>query len=340
MESQKPNSQPNEIDLAYLFSRIGAFFTSLGSALVSLLALARRTPLENKGIFAAAIVISLAAGLGYRVFLDAKYFETSMILSCNYLNKRLVDNTVQKLNQLAAQSDRSGLAKELNISDSLAKKLLKFDAKPFVAERDVIELEVLKEQLKSVQAASRNEQVIEQVLNRIEIENRHAFELTIRTSSPTAVSELQGAIVNYLRTKDYIKRRVEVTRENLLAKRNKLMRDLAKLDSLKIIIYDNYKSMADQARQGSNNVILSDKSVTDPVEIYGEDRRIYDQLQIVNYDIYLQPDFEIVDGFAEYDEPASLSLRAAMVISLLVGVALGYVIVALVSLNRYLESVK
>jgi len=180
-----------------------------------------------------------------------------MILSSDYLNKRLVDNSIEKLNLLAGEENKHGLAKVLNISDSLASNIVEFKARPFVSEGDLIELEVLKEQLKNAQANAKNEKVIAQVVERIEIENRHAFEITVKTYNPTFIGALQSALVNHFKNNEYIKRRIEINKTNLLEKKTKLFHDLQKLDSLKFIIFDNYKSMAAQSRQGSNNVILA-----------------------------------------------------------------------------------
>jgi hypothetical protein len=337
MENQRQNTSSDEIDLGRLFSKIGDFFANIGIGFIRLLALIRRVPLENKLVFTLILSASVVIGISYANLLSKNYYESTMILSSDYLNKRLVDNTIEKLNLLANEENKSGLAKLFNISDTLADNILEFTAKPFVAEQDLIELEVLKERLKSVQADAKNDQVITQVINRIEIENRHAFEITVRTLNPTVINNLQTALVNYFRNNKYIKRRIEITRENLLEKKQKVTGDLQKLDSLKSVIYDNYKNMAMQSKQGSNNVIL-DKAVTDPIEIYKQDTDLYNELQQINSKLYLQPDFEIVDGFTEFSEPSSASSLKIIVTAFLVGIGIGYVLIALASFNQYLAS--
>lgn len=337
MENQKLNSS-DEIDLGQLFSKIGDFFIQIGLGIMRFFALLRRIPLENKPLFIVVIIISVIAGFSYSRFIKKKFYESTMILSSDYLNKRLVDNTIEKLDLLASEENKHGLAKVLNISDSLAGNIVEFTAKPFIAEKDLIEMEVLKEQLKNAQANAKNEKVIEQVVKRIDIENRHAFEITVRTYNPTLIGELQKALVNHFRNNEYIRRRIEINKTNLLEKKTKLFHDLQKLDSLKFIIFDNYKSMAAQSRQGSNNVILSDKSVTNPIEIYNQDLNLYNELQDINEEIYLQSDFEVVDGFTEFSEPSSASLRKIISVSILIGIGLAYLTVALSAFDRYLAS--
>ncbi len=333
MENQP---QSEEIDLGQIFAKIGNFLKDIGLGLIRFLALLRSTPLKNKTLF---IVVTLAGavwGYSYSSFLRKKYYDSSMILSSEYLNKRIVDNSINKLNQLAAEASPSGLANVLHISDSLAANIIRFESKPFVAEKELIEIEVLKEQLKSAQL--KNQVVIDQIIKRIEIENQHAFEFTVRTFSPTVVKPLQDALVNYFKNNDYTKKRIQINHENLIAKKDKLKRESSKLDSLKKVIFSNYKTMAEQSRQGSNNVILSDKAVTNPIEIYSEDLKLYNQLQIIEREIYIQPDFEVVDGFTEFSEPASDRRLKTIVIAMLIAFGLGYVIVGLKQFNRYLAT--
>lgn len=338
MENQQQKTS-DEIDLGQLFIKIGVFFKSIGIAIIRFLALLRNTPLQNKTFFAVLIFLGGALGFVYSTVLKKKFYDSSMILSSEYLNKRIVDNSIDKLNLLADEETAKGLAKVLNISDSLAKNIVKFEAKPFVSERELIEIEVLKEQLKSAQVNNKNQEVVNQVIRRIQIENQHAFEFTVRTYNPTTIKPLQDALVSYFKTNDYIKNRIQINHDNLVAKRDKLQRESNKLDSLKTVIYSNYKTMAEQSRQGSNNVILSDKAVTNPIEVYNEDLNLYDQMQAIKRGIFLQPDFEVIDGFTEFNEPASASRIKIITTGMLIGFVLSYLFVALKRLDKYLAAV-
>ncbi|HMI67341.1 MAG TPA: hypothetical protein VK517_14955 [Cyclobacteriaceae bacterium] len=339
MESQKPADRTDEIDLGQLFTKMGDFFASIWFGFMRFFALIRRVPIENKATFLLLIAGAIVVGSLYANFLKKKFYETSMILSSDYLNKRIVDNAIEKLNLLAREVDTRGLARVLRIPDSLAKNILEFTAKPFVKETDLIELEVLKEQLKNAQLESKNKDVIDQVIRRIEIENRHAFEITVRVYNPTIIRDLENALILFFRDNDYVKKRIDITKSNLLAKKQKLLKDRQKLDSLKEIIYSNYKSMAMQSRQGSNNVILSDKAVTDPVQIYQQDIIAYNELESVNRDLYLQPDFEVITRFTQFSEPSSASPVKVTALAILVAIVLGYLIIAISTFNEYLSRI-
>src|SRR5258705_6780534 len=116
MENQKTATPSDEIDLGQLFSKIRDFFMNIGLGIMRFFALLRRVPLENKPLFAAVILVSLTVGLSYSKLLKKKFYESTMILSSEYLNKRLVDNAIEKLNLLAEEEIKHGLSKVLNIS--------------------------------------------------------------------------------------------------------------------------------------------------------------------------------------------------------------------------------
>jgi hypothetical protein len=340
MENQRSNTPSDEIDIGSVLSKIGDGIQSAWLGLMRFLALVRRVPFENKISFIFIIVTSIAIGVLFSFYLRKNYYESTMILSSDYLNKRLAESTVDKLAQLAGEPKKNGLTKALNLKDTLADNIIGFEVKPFIEEKDIVEIEVLKEQLRSAQATSANKEVINQVIRQIEIENRHAFEITVRTLNPAVIPNLQEAIVNYFRTNPYIKKRIEINRQILVREQVKLSSDIRKLDSLKKIMYANYRSMAEQTRQGSNNVILSDKAVTNPIDIYKQDQELYADLQDVERKLYIQPDFEIVEGFTEFSEPAGASVAKMLFYSLIIGIAIAYIDVALRGFNRYLANLK
>lgn len=339
MENQK-RANSDDIDLGVLFSKIGDFFRNIWLGIIRFLATLRRVPLQNRLSFVSIIVASMLIGFMYSKYLQKNYYETTMILNSEYLNKRLVESSIEKLNLLAGEKNKKGLSDLLHLSDTLADNILGFKSTPFIAEQDIVETEVLKERLKTAKASAGNEQIIDDVIARIEIENRHAFEITVRTLNPTVIPNLQEAIVTYFKQNSYIKKRIEINKANLLERKEKFAQDLQKLDSLKKVINQNYSNLAKQSRQGSNNVILSDEALVDPVQIYQQDANLYLQFQDVNRQLYLQPDFEVVDGFAEYSEPANPSLFKMILYSVLVGIVIAYLDVALRSFNRYLATIE
>src|ERR1700741_2252342 len=98
----EPQKQANdEIDLGQLFRKLGDAFRGAWLQLMRFLAAVRSAPFENRVSFIGIISVSVLLSIGYSVLLKRNYYESTMILSSQYLNKRLVDNALKKLDQLA-----------------------------------------------------------------------------------------------------------------------------------------------------------------------------------------------------------------------------------------------
>jgi hypothetical protein len=337
MDNQKQENQhSSEMDLGQLFSRFGDALVSFGHWTMRSIAEIRKVTLKYKALFIVLIVISIGIGVAYSKYYKKKFFESSMILSSEYMNKRIVENSLKKLNILAGEESKSGLAKALGISDSVAQNIVYFEGKTFVEEKEVVELQVLKEQLKNSKLELENPKVIDDVIKRLEVENRHAFEFTVRLYRPEDFKLLEKGLVHYFKSNEYILKRLKINKSNLIGLRAKLQGDANKLDSLKSVMYDNFKNMAQPDRRGSNNVIL-DQPITNPIDIYSMGLRIYEELQETDKKIFLESDFEIVTGFTEMNVPASATTSQIAITSMLIGVLISYIIIALISFNIYLN---
>lgn len=338
MEGQKPEVKSDDVDLGQLFTRIGDSFRSAWLGFMRFLATLRRTPMENKLSFMLIITASLVIGILVSFVVRKHYYESRMIFGSDYLNRKLAESIIDKLDILAREKSKRGLAVTLGLPDSSARKIIGFEIKPFMAETDVVELEILKQQIKT-SAPAASQDAIDEVIERIEIENRHAYEITVRTTSPSVVARLQEAIVGYLQRIPYIEKRVSVNERNLLDLKSKLSKDIERMDSLKAAIYDSYRQMASQSK-GSNNVIFGDKAVSNPVDVFNKSLDIYELYEEVNADLYTKKDFEVIDGFTEFSEPANASIITIILESLLIGIVVAYLDVALRIFNKYLANLK
>ena len=336
MNETKPVQSSDEIDITQLFRWIGRGFRNFGMGIIIAIAGLRNIFHTNRIFFLVVILSSLAIGGSYYQFLSKKFYKSSMIISCDYFNNRIFQNSIEKLNLLCAERDREGLSNELKIEIDVAKNIRGFDFQSFVLEKDLVETEVLKEQLQA--AAPEKKDLVARIIGRVDIENKHAFQVEVFIYNPEIVKNLEAAIVNYFATNAYIKRRVEINRQNLENKKSKLIQESNKLDSLKQVLYQNLQSMARQNREGSNNVILSDKYLTDPLAIYAEDLNLHDELLEVNEKLYVQPDFEVVDGFTTFREPQSASLFKILATSFIVSLLVGYIIIGLLRFDQYLAT--
>jgi hypothetical protein len=339
MEETKPKTNTSdEIDLSQLFRWIGKGFRNFGQGILNSLAALRNTFFLNKVFFGIVIASGLVLGAIYSEALTDKFYKSSMILSCDYLNSRIANNTIEKLNLLSKEKGRSGLAEELKIDIATAKNILEFSAKPFVSEKDLIELEVLKEQLTNV--AEQKKDIVNKVLSKIDVENKRAFLIEVTVLNPEIIKNLEQSIVEYFRSNTYIKSRTDINRANLLDRKNKLVRESKKLDSLKIVLFQNLTSLSKPSAQnvGSDNFVLSDKYRSDALEVFTKDLDLHSQIQEIDFKLNVKPDFEVIDGLTSFKEPDSDSLAKVLVISFLLSWVAGYLLIGFFRFDKYLSS--
>ena len=334
-QKQRPHSS-DEIDLAQFFRWIGRGFSNLGNSIIAGMAGLRNQFHDNKVFFIGIIIVGLVLGALYSELLKKDYYKSSMVLSCDYLNTEILRNTVQKLNLLAAEPDKENLQEVLNLDLATAKNIQRFAFTSFVSEDDVVEMAVLKEQLNSM--APDKKELVENVIDRLEIENKNAYEISAYVYDPGIVKPLEKALVDYFNTNSYIRRRIEINRKNLEDRKVKLENELRKLDSLKKVLFQNYQSFA-QKNRGSNNVVVGgEDGMMDPLNVFTKDLELHEELQEVNEKLYLSPDFEIVEGFTSFKEPESAGLADVLAISLLLSILIGYLILGAYRFDRMLAS--
>lgn len=337
MESSKPAMQSNEIDVGQLFQSIVRGIKNLGRSMVSSIAVLRRQFLTNFIFFIVIIGLGVSSALAYSTFMSKRYYTSSMIIRCSYINMAIMKNTIDKLNLLCEEKDRKGLSEVLGIGLNVASNIRRFDAKNFVSEDDKIEIEVLRGQLNSVVENKR--EIVDRVIEKIEIENSQAFQINVSVFSPDIVQSMDSTLVQYFKNNGFISRRMVRNRESLLERREKLVDESKKLDSLKSILYANFQTMSKQSREGSNNVILSDKYLTDPLNVFKEDLNLNNEIRSIDDQLKLQSDFEVVDGLTTFREPANFSLPILIVSSVFYSIILGYTLLGIWSFNKHLANI-
>ncbi|HEY0655325.1 MAG TPA: hypothetical protein VGD65_19460 [Chryseosolibacter sp.] len=337
MESptQKPR-QPDEIDISQIMIAIGRFFNRLGNGTLFFLALLRNLFFNNRLFFAGIIVTGLILGGLYSELLKKKYYKSTMVLSCDYLNTQILSNTIDKFNLLCEEREREGLADLLGIDQKTAKNVQKFAFEPFVSEDDVVEMEVLRTQLNAVVADKKD--LVEKVMAKLEIENKNAYEISVQVYDPNVVKPLEKALIKYFSTGEYVKKRINSQQRTLTNRMEKLQIESRKLDSLKRVIYENYQMFGKTSR-GSNNVILSDEQLKDPLAIYKQDLEINQEILEIERTLAITPDFEVVDGFTSFKEPESASLWKVLVISFFLAIVIGYLIIGAWKFDKMLSRI-
>jgi flagellar biosynthesis chaperone FliJ len=328
------SSSSDEIDITQFFRWIGSGFRRFGNGILYGLAGLRRLFVTNLLFFSIMMAVGMVIGVAYSGFLEKKHYTSSMIIKCDYLNMRIVQNSIDKLNLLCNEKDKTGLAEALNIDIATAKNIVKFEARNFVSENDRVEIEVLKEQLANL--AADKQDLVNKVIGKIELGNRQSYYIMVQVYDPDVVKRLEEAIINHFRNNEYVSKRIERNERSLLARKQKLVRESRKLDSLKGVLFENFQSMAKQSREGSNNVILSDKYLMDPLEVFKEDLNLNNEIRAIDDELFIKPSFELVDGLTTFRKPDNFSLKMAIALSLVGSILGGYILLGLWKFNLYL----
>lgn len=335
-EKQNYKSSEDEIDLRQLFNAIGSFFSKIWKSIIYAIVNFRRTTIRNK-----YLIITLTALFGVFGVINNNYsdliYNSSLILSSDYFNGRIIDNSIEKLNLLCAEEDRLGLSKELGLSQDEASSIVGFTAIPFVSEDDRVEIELLKPKL---EAMNLKEDEFNKIMSRIDIENKNAYQITVNVTSGEVLDGLESSLVNYFKNNNYIKNRI-ISRENYLKERlTELEKENLKMDSLKSAMIKIYESIAKKNPQGSDNLYIGDQNSSDPVAIFKEGLIINKEMLEVKQELELKKDFEVIDGLTVYSKPVSAGYIKSFINGFLIGLAFAYLIIMLLSINRYLTKVE
>lgn len=334
-KDQKPNNSSDEIDLRELFSAIGNFFKSIFVGIVMLIVQFRNATIKYFKIIVLFGVLGGLTGIALNYVLP-DYYSSYMLINSKYSSGRLMENSVEKLHQLCTEQNYRQLAKTLGIDTTQAKNLSGFSYEPFVSEQEIVELEVLKEQLKG---SIDDEETISRFVQKLKLDNKSTYKIYVHVFDNEGLKELEAPLVNYFKESAYVSKRLEIEKENLKDRAQNIRGELAKLDSLKKAIIDSYSQLSDKQKTGSNNVILGEEKIN-PVTIFTESKAQYRELQRTEEEIYLMSSFELIDGFTIFSKPDSPSLMKLGFYSGLIGLAIAYLIILIVSLNRYLNHVE
>ena len=334
-QDQKQNLRDDEIDLRAVFAAIGGFFVRIWNFFLSLIIGFRRITLKRLYLILVILFLGVVFSAGY-YFQRQPFYQTSLLIQSDYLNNRLVENAIDKIYKLIDPSAPQALAGTLGITPELAANIIEIGASPLITEAEVIEIEILQEQLRNLKV---DQQQIQRIVNQIQVQNQNAFEITVKVLDPNIFGDLETPLVNYFRNNPYVKRRIEIRKSNLENEKIKLEEELKQMDSLKGVLV-RYIEKSGGGKDGSSNFILGDPTVSDPISVFREDYNLYQIYQQVQKSLYLEDDFEVIDGFTPFEKPASSGLIKTIRDGLLISLVFAYTLVFLIEINRYLNKVE
>lgn len=339
MDDQPPQQQSyhdDEIDLRNLFQAIGRFFISIGHGIIQMMLSFRRVTLRYKILLAVALITGVIAGVASNQLFKPHY-QTSLLLKSDYLNEKLVENGIDKLNLLCEEDDRIGLSKVLNIDLEEASNIRVFEFKSFVTEEFTLALELMKQRLGGLNIDKAD---IETIVEQIEIENQNTFMISVSVLDTDVIDNLENAVVGYFKNNPYVANRIKNNNARLEGLVAKLSSDMVLLDSLKNAYNFSLKQQATKSSDASNSLILAERSSADPTRAYTEGVTLFALLQDSKTDLELGSDFELVDGFTTFSKPESPGLFKSAILVAGIFLALSYLLIMFIEINSYLNKIE
>lgn len=277
--SQQSSSNHDEIDLIYLFSKLGEFIKKAVLGLIDIIGAVLVFILRKWYYFIIAVILTIITALALDKISDP-YYYSELVMRSNATRNQPIMSSLDKLGEYAASNNYAALSKELNLSLEDASKIKElgtswyydiggdgiFDGIDrvgrFLADTNVVMLDSV-------------------------------FLIYTSIYDPNILEKLEVSLVNYLEANPYLKALNEQRLSNLEARVTQTEYEIAKLDSLQ---RREYYTDTDQLRQREGQVVFTSERT---VRIYHNDMfRLLRLKQEYERDLNIFSDVvSIVEGF-------------------------------------------
>jgi hypothetical protein len=126
----------------------------------------------------------------------------------------------------------------------------------------------------------------------------YIYQIQVKVENNQILDSLQAGIINYLEKSPYVKRRIDIKKQNILALIDRIQNEMVELDSLKDMVNNNLVSRS----QNSNILIM------EPVNVYREAITLYQKELELQRDLVLVDNIQILEDFTVFLKPVSPKL--------------------------------
>lgn len=230
---------------------------------------------KNKFFITLFFVLGMVAGYVYYATKPSQY-EATMIVQFNKLTKRTYSEMLEQLNNFIATEPKTRLARELQLSENTAGKLL------FVSGRDMDDRYLGSDTSTKINLPFK---IVAGMQDNLDF----------------AMDSLQVGILNYLNYSPYLKRVREEEEKINRYKLGAIERDLAKLDSLKTE-YNHFLAFSKVPATFYNNSV-------NPAEFYAQSTALLSQRETTLKELEINKlPLAVVDGFKLSHSPRQTSI--------------------------------
>ncbi len=335
MEENKNKPASDEIDIReFLLSirdGIAKFLNWIFKTFLMLLIFLRNFVVARFKFLMLGGIVGGLLGFGF-YSLQSPSYETGITIRSTYLRGLYFNAEVEKLNEYCKNKSYDLLSAELNIPEESLDFIKGFESKNVNNYYNIYSFYTATENLDSVKLAAELGSNLFVITAEVNVESEDA--------TPN-LTELEKGLVHYFENNVYINRLYNTELTRLQSRKKKLESELANLDSLKTIIKEKLKkneltsaaSLEISVRENKNDDIVSN-----PLSIFDQDYKFFQELQQVNTELALLEKVQVVNGF----NGVKLNRRAFLIKSVVYGGFYGGVVTIaiflLLAVNHYLTN--
>lgn len=261
--------------------------------LVEVLIKVKNVLFRNKIIIISLTIAGLLLGFIYYKLKPA-IFESEIVVRTTILNEPLLNIINENLSHLIQENNRQAIATKLNLAPDVAKLVASISIEPT------------------------DENAAKQL--------DHAFYIIkVKSSSNEHWAEIEQGMLYYLSNNVFVKKRIDLKKNQYKSFITKLDAEINQIDSLKKGLYQSESLSKD-------NVVLMN-----PGEVYTALLQLFERRQKLEEELAFNQAVEIVEDFDAYKRPVSPRPVFSVAIGGLIGFLIGLFIAFGRELNSYLK---
>lgn len=248
------------------------------------------------------IIIIMILGVlgGVTNFLIKKpLYESEMVLSSEMLSYPAANTIIEALQKTIKDYNYLQLSTKLNLSQNDARCLKSVEVEKIYEVNDETEIKT--------------------------------FKITVSVSNPEILPKLEQGIVKYLEENPYVKKRVEINRQNFKAQIEFVKGEMAELQNLKGQILEGDGILKDQ----KGNLIMFN-----PVSVYENALKLFTKELELQRDLELIENFQVIQSFTIFQRPSSPKLAVNLALGLNCALILNLIVVFWLEFRSYFKKIK
>ena len=346
MADQPIKNTSDEIDLGQLFQLIGRgfrklfdFISSIFKGIFHLFILFLLFLQKNFIVLATAIVFGAVGGFVADMYKTPKYIS-KMVVEPNFNSVQQLYNNIDFYNDLAKSEDSLTLSRALDVSVAEAATIKKVFVDSYSDENQKIQL--FDEFIRELDTTTVKALDYESYLKNFNSMDARFHQISLVATDDQVAKKVQPAIVESISANEYFKLQKRINDENLDLQERIYNQQLGEIDSLQQLYKRVLEKEAEKPMQGTNiNLAENGESQNKELALVQERDVLKNQLVLLNRDrankssiLNVISDFPargvIVKGFWK-------SYKFVLPLLLL---ALAFLVLNLLTLNRYLKNYK